>query len=429
MLVALLLALFIGLFVLLVVIIFAGPGVVKADLGSSCTVDEDCLGGLACVTGVCKAEIHEPCRVVSDCVAAATACYQGHCVAEPLGGPGEPGPCRAGLGLEYNMCRGLAGAPCTGDGMCFSELVCHNSTCQSAATVTALREQALRNARNQEEELQRLRRLEQQALDARQAEITRALEAREARAAEQRQQVEQQLQAEQRKQQVRTLVALEAHSNTYTDLLASDPLFDVVSATLYGQYMVLSNEAGATRVYDLNSNQLVPVLIKDRVYSLTLVNGFVTALNERNEVIQFQQEVIHRDGGVEWVSRPLNIKARKLHASPDGRYLVALTAEQCYIFDASGETLHPVHSFAVTPEVSDVIVNNTLRNIMVVTEKGIQINDTRFVPARYGCFTSEGRFATVPLEATHIYRSYVFNEVNYHIVARNDIPKLLESED
>lgn len=346
---------------------------------------------------------------------------------EPLGGPGEPGPCRPGLGLEYNMCRGLVGSACTGDGMCFSDLVCHNGTCQSTATVTALRERELLEVRSREEELQRLRRLamaeEQKALEARQDEIAAALA--------HRQELETQaiLRAEQRRQQeqaTRTLVLLEPYENKYTDLLVNDPLFDVVSATLYGQYMVMANPEGETRVYDTASSQLIPVKIKDRVHSLTMANGFVTALNERNEVIQFQQEVIHSDGSVEWVSRPLDITARSLHASPDGRYLVALTQEQCYIFDTAENPMKPVHSFPITTDVRDVIVNNTLRNIMVVTDQGIQINDTRFVPARYGCFTGDGRFATIPLEATHIYQSYVFNDMNYNIVERRNIPKLLE---
>jgi len=408
MLTALLLALFLGLLILLLLIIFLGPSLVKGDVGKSCTVDSDCLHSLMCEyqngSGVCKVRLDGPCTSINDCSAAATTCFHGRCIGTPLGNVGDPAPCRSGLTSEFNMCRVPTGGVCNGNGDCLENLVCSpEGVCVSPQSLRAqltlpppLKEPSypvniMKIPLQHPLEEERIRReKEQQVLEGEET----------------------------------TLVVMDAFQKNYKEI--TPIYYNVNSALLFDRYLILTTKQGEVRVYDNETEVFVPILIRDRLVSVALVNGYITGINTEGDVVQFRNKVVHSDNTIEWTSTPLHLRARAIASSPDGHYMALLVGDDCHIYN---ENLQIEKTLHLSEQAKDVILGYNLKNVIIVTEKGLQVNDERYLQARGGCFTSDGRFAMVPLSADHIVKSYIFNDVKYHIVKRSQLHRLLESSE
>lgn len=430
MLLAILLALFLGLFILVMLIIFMGPSVAKADLNQSCTVDSDCYRGLVCSDQLCKVPLESRCSSKNDCTQNATDCHHGICVGTPLGGLGGPAPCQSGLIPEYNMCKATEGNICHGDGECASGLSCVQGVCIKRP-LPQLRHnlEEIRVRRMKEEEDEKVNGEEKERVqiqnEARRVQLEVIREEEENQSQSRPPSILQQMREEGNRARIQyTLVVMDPHTKKYTDLLTGYPKFNVTSATIYGQYLVLTDELGEIKLYDTVANTMKDIRVKDRVKSVALVNGFVTGLTLDGEIVQYQHEHIHSDGSTEWVGVPLHLKGRILSASPDGNYMVVVTGNTCHIYNAISSPLEHISSTEVADTVRDILLGHSLKNIIMVTEKGMQLNNERYIEARHGCFTPDGRFATVPLTATHIAKSYIFNDLTYHIVDRTKLELL-----
>lgn len=440
MLTALLLALFIGLFILLMLIIFLGPSILKGDIGKSCTIDTDCLHGLSCEQNICKSQLDGPCSGINDCVSSATSCFKNRCVGTPLGNVGDPAPCNTGLVPEYNICKVMVNGACNGNGDCVTSLNCVNDICIAGPVPPTLIRQvkpeirptavpvksehislspstmgmSLINKMNMGHPLEEERVRRQKELEAEQE-----------REDKERIQVLEREEAERVKvEPTYTLVAMEPLQKKYKDLFPNN--FNVTSAAMFGKYIVVTNDKGDVKIYDAEKETFMEILIKDKMKSLTLVNGFVTGLTLEGQVVQFRNETIHKDNSIEWASTPLHIKGRIIASSPDGRYTAIISGKVCNIYDTNTDSLILEKSLEFEDSTKDIILGYNLKNIITVTDKGLQINGERYLQARSGCFTPDGRFATIPLTADHIKKSYIFNEITHHIVDRAQLHRLLE---